>query len=104
VVKDQLHGTDYVKEEDPKYYFSQKTSRGPLNDNWIEEYWNECKVYDYEMKLDVKVFLLIFNHCGNNIEVNVVCVGAKNADVYWESNNVCLQVMSCGISLLGNAK
>ncbi|XP_035714341.1 protein retinal degeneration B isoform X2 [Folsomia candida] len=43
VVKDQLHGTDYVKEEDPKFYRSQKTSRGPLDDNWIDDYWQECQ-------------------------------------------------------------
>lgn len=45
VVKDQLHGTDYVKEEDPKFYRSQKTSRGPLDDNWIDDYWQECQVW-----------------------------------------------------------
>nr|CAD7586071.1 unnamed protein product [Timema genevievae] len=43
VVKDQLYGADYVKEEDPKYYLSQKTGRGPLVDSWLEDYWNECK-------------------------------------------------------------
>ena len=44
VVKDQLHGTDYAREEDPRIYVSQKTGRGPLSENWIEEYWEECKV------------------------------------------------------------
>nr|CAG4640614.1 EOG090X00NX [Eulimnadia texana] len=43
VVRDQLSGSDYVKEEDPLLYVSHKTSRGPLNDNWINEYWQECK-------------------------------------------------------------
>ncbi|XP_034941683.1 protein retinal degeneration B isoform X2 [Chelonus insularis] len=43
VVKDQLFGADYVKEEDPKLYVSQKTGRGPLNDSWLEEYWNDVK-------------------------------------------------------------
>lgn len=41
VVKDQLYGADYVKEEDPKFYHSEKSGRGPLNDNWLEEYWKE---------------------------------------------------------------
>ncbi|KAF4523499.1 hypothetical protein B566_EDAN004570, partial [Ephemera danica] len=43
VVKDQLYSTDYLKEEDPKLYISSKTSRGPLSDNWLEEYWNDVK-------------------------------------------------------------
>ncbi|XP_071529989.1 protein retinal degeneration B isoform X1 [Panulirus ornatus] len=43
VVKDQLYGADYVEEEDPRKYKSQKTNRGPLGDNWIAEYWEKCK-------------------------------------------------------------
>ncbi|XP_017766870.1 PREDICTED: protein retinal degeneration B isoform X5 [Eufriesea mexicana] len=42
IVKDQYTG-DYVKEEDPKLYVSQKTSRGPLVDSWLEEYWSDVK-------------------------------------------------------------
>ena len=44
IVKDQLYGADYVREEDPKLYISQKTLRGPLQDEWLEEYWNDVKV------------------------------------------------------------
>ena len=44
VVRDQLYGADYVEDEDPRLFVSQKTGRGPLDDNWIEEYWSECKV------------------------------------------------------------
>lgn len=40
VVKDQLYGADYVREEDPKYFTSEKTGRGPLDENWLEEYWS----------------------------------------------------------------
>ncbi|XP_046390635.1 protein retinal degeneration B isoform X2 [Ischnura elegans] len=43
VVKDQLYGADYVKEEDPKLYISEKTSRGPLIETWLEDYWNDVK-------------------------------------------------------------
>ncbi|XP_055684260.1 protein retinal degeneration B isoform X2 [Lutzomyia longipalpis] len=43
IVKDQLYGADYVKDEDPKLYVSEKTTRGPLQDGWIDEYWNEVK-------------------------------------------------------------
>lgn len=44
VVKDQLHGADYLREEDPRIYVSEKTARGPLDENWVEDYWSECKV------------------------------------------------------------
>ncbi|XP_018573304.1 protein retinal degeneration B isoform X2 [Anoplophora glabripennis] len=43
VVKDQLYGTDYVREEDPMYYRSEKSGRGPLDVNWLEEYWEEVR-------------------------------------------------------------
>lgn len=38
VVRDQLSGSDYVREEDPKLYVSLKTARGPLEDDWIQSY------------------------------------------------------------------
>lgn len=44
IVKDQI---DYVKEEDPKLYISEKTGRGPLTDTWLEDYWTEIKVKIY---------------------------------------------------------
>ncbi|XP_025836899.1 protein retinal degeneration B isoform X2 [Agrilus planipennis] len=44
-VKDQLYGADYVKEEDPKVFHSEKSGMGPLNDNWLEEYWKEVKQF-----------------------------------------------------------
>lgn len=28
---------DYCKEEDPKLYVSEKTGKGPLNEDWAEE-------------------------------------------------------------------
>lgn len=46
VVKDQLHGADYVKEEDPTLFVSQKCNRGPLSENWLEEYWAEVQGRD----------------------------------------------------------
>lgn len=37
IVNDQLSGGDYKPEEDPRLYVSQKTGRGPLPENWIQE-------------------------------------------------------------------
>ncbi|GAB0094371.1 hypothetical protein DMENIID0001_096610 [Sergentomyia squamirostris] len=61
IVKDQLYGADYVKEEDPKLYTSGKTTRGPLNDGWIDEYWNEVR------------FLLIFPCLGRKKIIFAKC-------------------------------
>jgi len=36
IVKDQLYGSDYVKEEDATTFVSEKTGRGPLDEDWIE--------------------------------------------------------------------
>ena len=44
MVRDQLGVGDYVREEDPRLYVSERTGRGPLQDDWIQEYWAECQV------------------------------------------------------------
>lgn len=44
IVKDPVYGADYIKDEDPKLYISNKTNRGPLVDSWLEEYWNEVSI------------------------------------------------------------
>jgi membrane-associated phosphatidylinositol transfer protein len=45
VVKDQpMYVGDICREEDPKYFISQKTNRGPLSENWLDEYWRDVKV------------------------------------------------------------
>ncbi|CAN7988007.1 unnamed protein product, partial [Ixodes pacificus] len=36
VVRDQLFGADYVREEDPRLFVSPKTGRGPLEEDWIQ--------------------------------------------------------------------
>ncbi|XP_073864333.1 membrane-associated phosphatidylinositol transfer protein 2 isoform X15 [Macaca fascicularis] len=38
IVKDPVPHHEYKTEEDPKLFQSTKTQRGPLSDNWIEEY------------------------------------------------------------------
>ncbi|XP_044586561.1 protein retinal degeneration B isoform X3 [Cotesia glomerata] len=43
VVKDKPVGADYVQEEDPLLYVSQKTGRGPLTENWLQDYWAEVQ-------------------------------------------------------------
>ncbi|XP_044131648.1 membrane-associated phosphatidylinositol transfer protein 2 isoform X12 [Bufo gargarizans] len=40
IVKDPIPPHEYKPEEDPKVYKSMKTKRGPLSDDWIEDYRN----------------------------------------------------------------
>ena len=42
VVKDQ--DQNYVAEEDPTVFVSEKTARGPLDSNWVQEYSDACLV------------------------------------------------------------
>ena len=44
IVKDPISSGDYRKEEDPVLFASSKTNRGPLDDNWREEYTVANKV------------------------------------------------------------
>uniref|UniRef100_A0A8D8SCH5 Protein retinal degeneration B n=1 Tax=Cacopsylla melanoneura TaxID=428564 RepID=A0A8D8SCH5_9HEMI len=46
VVKDQLYGGDYVRDEDPSIYVSEKTGRGPLSEDWISEHWETVKGHE----------------------------------------------------------
>lgn len=39
IVKEQV--SECPKEENPRTYVSQKTRRGPLTDDWVNEYWND---------------------------------------------------------------
>lgn len=39
VVRDQTYAAEYVREEDPKCFVSEKTGRGPLTDGWLAEHW-----------------------------------------------------------------
>lgn len=60
IVKDQLPGADYTKEEDPVLYVSEKTGRGPLSENWIEEYWADVQV----RSTDIPFFIIVdINSC-----------------------------------------
>ena len=71
-VKDPLSGHDYCVEEDPKIYRSEKTGRGPLNDDWVMEHikagtpimcaYKLCKVeFRYwGMQVETSLFLRLF--------------------------------------------
>ncbi|XP_062445666.1 membrane-associated phosphatidylinositol transfer protein 2 isoform X6 [Rhea pennata] len=45
IVKDPIPPHEYKAEEDPKLYKSVKTKRGPLSEDWIEEYRNNPGKY-----------------------------------------------------------
>lgn len=37
----ETDGHEGEEGEDPKLFISDKTKRGPLFENWLEDYWNE---------------------------------------------------------------
>jgi len=43
IVKDPISDTDYNVDEDPKLYRSQKTGRGPLTDQWVQN-WRDNQI------------------------------------------------------------
>ncbi|NXQ51091.1 PITM2 protein, partial [Catharus fuscescens] len=45
IVKDPIPPHEYKAEEDPKLYKSVKTRRGPLSEDWIQEYKNNPGKY-----------------------------------------------------------
>ncbi|NXL10095.1 PITM2 protein, partial [Mesembrinibis cayennensis] len=45
IVKDPIPPHEYKAEEDPKLYKSVKTKRGPLSEDWIQEYKNNPGKY-----------------------------------------------------------
>ncbi|XP_042684535.1 membrane-associated phosphatidylinositol transfer protein 2 isoform X7 [Centrocercus urophasianus] len=45
IVKDPIPPHEYKAEEDPKLYKSMKTKRGPLSEDWIQEYKNNPGKY-----------------------------------------------------------
>ncbi|KAI5718845.1 hypothetical protein M8J76_001025 [Diaphorina citri] len=74
VVKDQLYGGDYVREEDPSIYVSKTTGRGPLSENWISEYWNAVKE-DPTVSHDNKSMMCAYKLC--KIQLNYWGIQSK---------------------------
>lgn len=60
-VNDALPYYDYAVDEDPKLYQSNKTGRGPLTENWINECIQDGKPIMCAYKLcKVYIFFIIF--------------------------------------------
>ena len=49
IVRDQLTGSDYKIEEDPCHYVSQRTGRGPLDENWTQHPPNDVIMCAYKL-------------------------------------------------------
>ncbi|OQR75841.1 membrane-associated phosphatidylinositol transfer protein 2-like [Tropilaelaps mercedesae] len=49
VVRDQLPPADYVESEDPTLYISEKSQRGPLSENWIDEFRGKTIMCAYKL-------------------------------------------------------
>ncbi|CAL1546251.1 unnamed protein product [Lymnaea stagnalis] len=73
IVKDSITGGDYRKEEDPKLYKSAKTGRGPLAEEWRQEYGQALRLgatQGVEMMTAYKLCRVEFKYWGmqNKIE------------------------------------
>ena len=51
-----------VEKEDPTLYVSEKTGRGPLSHDWIEEQWGACKGQEQPTK-DGKAIMCAYKLC-----------------------------------------
>ena len=51
-----------VEKEDPTLYVSEKTGRGPLSHDWIDEQWSACKGQDQPTK-DGKAIMCAYKLC-----------------------------------------
>ncbi len=60
IVKDPISSGDYRKEEDPVLFVSSKTSRGPLDENWREEYTTANKAGTLYMRLAAPSVHVVF--------------------------------------------
>ena len=95
VVRDQLHGADYVREEDPRIFHSSKTGRGPLKETWIEDFENECKV-SFTKK---DIVCALFDLEGSKLKIHwrfgvfAVAYTGKEIITVWKCDHVCLQIM-----------
>lgn len=64
-VNDPVSTHDYTAEEDPKLYISQKTGRGPLNDDWVED----CKRNNKPIMCAYKLCRVEFRYWGMQTRV-----------------------------------
>ena len=87
VVKDQ--DQNYVAEEDPTVYVSEKTGRGPLSSDWVQEFSAACVV-----GLTLSMLTLPYPHF----------LGPPHAYPGWSGYHVCLQIMQGGVPVLGHAE
>ena len=70
-IKDQVSSSDYSEEEDPLLYQSTKTGRGPMKENWLEQYRVDKPPSD--VMCAYKLIKVEFRYWG--MQVNVVKEG-----------------------------
>lgn len=82
-MKDPISSGDYKREEDPKIFQSKKTSRGPLTENWREEYSRATKTDpDKKIMTAYKLCRVEFKYWGmqNKIERFIHDIGKFRTD------------------------
>ncbi|XP_006865543.1 PREDICTED: membrane-associated phosphatidylinositol transfer protein 2 [Chrysochloris asiatica] len=97
IVKDPVPPNEYKTEEDPKLFHSTKTQRGPLSDNWIEEY----KQHVFPIMCAYKLCKVEFRYWGmqSKIERFIHDTGLRRVMVRAHRQAWCWQDEWCGLSM-----
>ncbi|XP_052801776.1 protein retinal degeneration B-like isoform X2 [Mya arenaria] len=102
IVKDPISTGDYRKEEDPKLFKSQKTNRGPLFDNWREDYAKAAKSDpDKKIMTAYKLCRVEFRYWGmqNKIERFIHDIGLRKVMLRAHRQAWCWQDEYYGLQL-----
>lgn len=96
IVKDTVTGADYIEEEDPVLYVSNKTGRGPLTDEWLKIYWEAVKGKSQptpdnkSLMCAYKLCRVEFRYWGmqTKLEKFIHDVGKENIDIRLQQYNI----------------
>nr|CAD7423422.1 unnamed protein product [Timema monikensis] len=64
IVSDEVSGSDYLKEEDPRLFRSVKTGRGPLSESWVEQHLDNTKECEKSLMCVYKLCKVDFRYWG----------------------------------------
>nr|CAD7574820.1 unnamed protein product [Timema californicum] len=64
IVSDEVSGSDYLREEDPRLFRSVKTGRGPLSESWVEQHLDNTKGCEKSLMCVYKLCKVDFRYWG----------------------------------------
>ena len=80
-MKDAFPAKDYKEEEDPRIFVSSKMGRGPLNDDWLDDYRRGINTGD--VMCAYKLIQVEFKYWGMQVQyLNIRFVGPTDMGAY----------------------